>query len=82
MVTKVRICIIGNGLFAHKVHCPSLCSFEDVEIVGICAFNELRLKQNAGDFNIPGKIFVQQNNAIIIKSKLNYHLLIINYRLT
>ena len=55
MVTKVQICIIGNGLFANKIHYPSLYSFNDVEIAGICAFNELWLKQTASDFNIPGK---------------------------
>lgn len=55
---KARICIVGNGLFANKVHYPSLNSFEDVEIVGICAFDEERLKQTALKFNIPEKIFM------------------------
>ena len=55
MVTKVRICILGNGLFANKVHYPILYLFEDVEIAGTCAFNELRLKQTTGDLNIPGE---------------------------
>lgn len=50
---KARICIIGNGAFANKVHYPSLASFNDVEIIGIFAFNEERLRQTAHQYNIP-----------------------------
>ena len=32
---KVRICMIGAGAMASKVHYPSLSSFDDVEIVGV-----------------------------------------------
>jgi len=52
---KVRICIVGNGFFANKVHYPSLASFRDVEIVGMCAFNEERLRKTANTFNIPAQ---------------------------
>lgn len=59
MEKKVKICVIGNGEFANKVHYPSLASFGDVEIVGMCAFNEERLKITAEKFNIPvDNIFV------------------------
>lgn len=61
MGTKVRICIIGNGLFSNKVYYPSLCSFKDVEVAGICAFNEERFKQTVVNFNIPKKIFTYRN---------------------
>ena len=52
---KVRICVVGVGQFANRVHYPSLTSFEDVEIVGICAFNHDKLHQTAEKFNIPNK---------------------------
>ncbi len=61
---KIRICIIGNGFFANKVHYPALTSFDDVEIIGICAFNEERLKQTALNFNIPEKnIYVAKSGS-------------------
>jgi len=60
---KARICMIGNGVFANKVHYPSLHSFEDVEIVGICAFNEERLKQTALQFTIPEKSIYVTNSV-------------------
>ena len=50
---KLKICIIGNGVFANKVHYPCLASFSDVEIIGIFAFNEGRLRQTASQYQIP-----------------------------
>jgi virulence factor len=55
MGRKARICIIGNGSFANAVHYPSLASLKDVEIVGICAFDEERLKQTAQKYKFPKK---------------------------
>lgn len=52
---KVRVCIIGNGNFACSVHYPSLRSFNEVEIVGIMAFNKERLEKTAQRFSIPEK---------------------------
>ena len=44
------------------MHYTSLASFDDVEIVGICAFDEERLKQTARNFNIPEeKIYVSKS---------------------
>jgi len=63
---KARICIIGNGSFANRVHYPALVSFEDVEIVGICAFHEERLKKTALQFNIP------EQNIYVAKSPSDY----------
>lgn len=63
---KARICIIGNGVFANRVHYPSLNSFDDVEIVGICAFNEERLIQTALKYNIP------RQNVYVTTSKFDY----------
>lgn len=48
-----RIFVIGNGDFANSVHYPSLCSLTNVEIVGICAFNKMRLNQTAAKYKIP-----------------------------
>jgi predicted dehydrogenase len=42
---KVRISVIGAGHMANMVHYPSLASFDDVEIVGLCDVDETRLKQ-------------------------------------
>ncbi len=67
---KVRICIVGNGLFAKKVHYPSLASFHDVEIVGICAFDEERLRKTADDFNIPSKNIYVAKSATYYQSML------------
>lgn len=62
MEKKARICIVGNGKFANSVHYPSLSSLDNVEIAGICAFNEERLKQTAAKFNLPVKsIFVAKS---------------------
>ena len=74
MGMKVRVCIIGNGLFANKVHYPSLHSFEDIEIVGICAFNEERLKQTAVNFDIP------KENIYVAKSISDYQRMLIKLR--
>ncbi|HTF17364.1 MAG TPA: Gfo/Idh/MocA family oxidoreductase [Chryseolinea sp.] len=61
---KVRICIVGNGLFANKVHYPSLASLHDVEIVGICAFDEEKLGVTAKKFNIPTEnIYVSRSGS-------------------
>jgi virulence factor len=53
MGKKARICVIGNGRFANMMHYPSLVSLQNVEIVGICAFNEERLNQTANKYKIP-----------------------------
>src|SRR5688500_5584623 len=71
---KARICIIGNGAFATKIHYPALASFNDVEIVGICAFNEQRLKETALTFNIPSK------NIYAAKSNTDYQRMLTDLR--
>lgn len=50
-----KICVIGNGRFANTVHYPSLASLINVEIVGICAFDEERLKITAAKYQLPEK---------------------------
>ena len=40
---KVRICMIGAGMMANKVHYPSLASFENVDMVGICDLDEQKI---------------------------------------
>ena len=44
---KVRICMIGAGMMANKVHYPSLASFENVDMVGICDLDEQKMKKTA-----------------------------------
>ena len=57
MVEKstVQVCVIGAGDMANAVHYPSLVSFNDVEITGICDQNTERLRTTAEKFHIPQK---------------------------
>lgn len=50
---KVRICIIGAGVMASRVHYPSLASFEDVEIAGVGELLPDRLHSVCDRFAIP-----------------------------
>ena len=45
--------MIGAGEMANNVHYPSLASFDDVEIVGICEQDRLRLTETADKYGIP-----------------------------
>jgi len=47
MSDKVRVAMIGAGRMANRVHCPSLASFDDVEIAAICDLNTERLNGTA-----------------------------------
>ena len=74
MRKTARICVIGNGRFANMAHYPSLASLEDVEIVGICAFDEERLKQTAHKYKIPVK------NIHVARSQFDYQKMLIDLR--
>lgn len=50
---KVRVCIIGAGSMAARVHYPSLASFDDVEIAGICELDEQRMGEVGDRYHIP-----------------------------
>ena len=52
---KVRICMIGAGSMANNVHYPSLASFPDVRIAGICDVNPTALHATADKFGIAPK---------------------------
>ena len=52
---KLRIAMIGAGGMANMVHYPSLASFEDVEIAGICDLDEERLNATADKYGIEGR---------------------------
>lgn len=54
-MTKIRICMIGAGMMANKVHYPSLAAFEDVEIAGICDLDAARVKETADKYNIENR---------------------------
>ena len=53
MKSKVNICMIGAGVMADMVHYPSLASFDDVDIAGICELDPERLHSTAEKFQIP-----------------------------
>ena len=50
---KVSIALIGCGAMANSVHYPSLASFDDVEIVGICDLRPDRLHATGDRWGIP-----------------------------
>jgi predicted dehydrogenase len=52
MKDKVRVCVIGAGEMAARVHYPSLASFDDVEIAGVCELDRERLEQAGDAFHI------------------------------
>ena len=49
---KVEVALIGAGSMANGVHYPSLASFEDVKIVGLCDLDGVRLAATAEKFGI------------------------------
>lgn len=53
MAGKVRICMVGAGNMANNVHYPSLASFDDVEIIGLCELDHHRLDKTADRYGIP-----------------------------
>lgn len=71
MGKKVRICVIGNGSFANTVHYPSLASVKEAEIVGICAFDEEKLKQTASIYKLP------ENIIYVARSQFDYRKMLI-----
>ena len=50
---KVSIAVVGCGGMANNVHYPSLKSFNDVEIVGICDLHPDRLHATGDAWGIP-----------------------------
>ena len=52
---RTKVAVIGAGSLANVMHDPSLASFEDVEIVGICDLNEERLNATATKFDIANR---------------------------
>ena len=48
----VRVAMIGAGGMANAVHYPSLASFDDVTIAGICDIDEGRLNETADKYSI------------------------------
>lgn len=52
---KVRVAMIGAGNMANAVHYPSLASFDDVEMVGICDVNPDRLGRTAIKYGIESR---------------------------
>lgn len=56
MKKTARICVIGNGHFANIFHYPSLAALDNAEIVGICAFDEDKLKLTAARYHLPPEV--------------------------
>ena len=52
---RVRVAMIGAGGMANTVHYPSLASFDDVEIAGICDLDETRLNETVDKYGVDGR---------------------------
>ncbi len=52
MSKKVSVALIGAGAMANAMHYPSVTSFDDVEILGLCDIDTEKLKTTAEKFNI------------------------------
>lgn len=50
---KFRMAFVGAGNRANLVHYPAFAGLEDVEIVGICDIDPVRLKETADRYNVP-----------------------------
>lgn len=70
MSETVRVCFVGAGEMANKVHYPSVSSFDDVEIVGVCDLDDGRLTATADTFGIP------QEHRFSASSPLDYRKMI------
>ncbi len=55
IVMQVRVCVIGAGAMANRVHYPSLAAMADVEIVGVCDLQEDKLEETCNRYNISGR---------------------------
>ncbi len=53
MRDRLRVLMIGAGAMASSVHYPSLASFDDVEIIGICELDPGRLESTAAKYGVP-----------------------------
>lgn len=51
-MNKVRVAMIGAGRMANNVHYPSLASFDDVEIAGICDLSPAALNATADKYGV------------------------------
>jgi len=60
---KLRVCAIGAGQMANRVHYPSLASLEDVEMVAVCDIDEVRLRQTAQRWTI-GQTFLDYRQMV------------------
>jgi len=49
---KVRVAMVGAGGMANRVHYPSLASFGDVDLAGICDLDPARLQTTADRYEI------------------------------
>jgi len=52
---RVRVALIGAGTMANTYHYPSLASFPDVELVGICDLVEDKARETARRLKIPAE---------------------------
>ena len=52
---SVRVCVIGAGEMANRVHYPSLAAIEAAELVGVCDLREDQLHQTCDHYGIEGR---------------------------
>lgn len=59
----LRVAVVGAGRMANSVHYPSLASFADVEIAGICDVDTVRLQDTADKYHIAARYTDYQRMA-------------------
>lgn len=59
----LRVAVVGAGRMANSVHYPSLASFADVEIAGICDVDTERLHSTADKYHIAARYTDYQRMA-------------------
>jgi virulence factor len=52
---RIKLAVIGCGRFANSVHYPTLTTFGDVEIAGVCDLDTVRLHATAERWGIAGR---------------------------
>lgn len=51
----LRVAVIGAGMWANRIHFPSLASLPDVQIVAVCDLNAAALDETAARWGIPNR---------------------------
>ncbi len=68
----LRVAVVGAGRMANSVHYPSLASFADVEIAGICDVDTERLHNTADKYHVAARYTDYQRMAEEVAPDASY----------